>query len=230
VFTTRRGGVSSGAYESLNLGKLTDDDPEAVRRNRKLLEAEFGIQLAFMRQVHGPDVRELTAEDAVRARQAGPHELARADGQYTVRRGLAPTALTADCLSIAIAGGGAVAMLHAGWRGLAACVIAAGVRGLRQAGADGSLSAAIGPGARACCYEVGTEVHEAFADLPVHRGTNLDLAAVAHHQLQRAGVQDIHDIGMCTICSEPSLFFSHRRDQGVTGRQAGIAWLTRSYG
>ncbi len=142
--------------------------------------------------------------------------------------GLAPTALTADCLSIAVAGDGAVAMLHAGWRGLAGGVIAAGVLGLREAGAAGPLSAAIGPGAGGCCYEVGPEVHEAFADHPehVHRGANLDLAAAARFELVRAGVHEIHEIGMCTICSDPSLFFSHRRDRGVTGRQAGVAWLT----
>ena len=230
MFTSRRGGFSQGPYESLNLGRLTDDEPDAVRRNRDKLESELGVQLALVRQVHGTRVCELTAQTAAANRLASADALTRADGQYTSQPGLAPTALTADCLSIAIAGDGAVAMLHGGWRGLAGGVIAAGVQGLREAGAAGPLSAAIGPGAGGCCYEVGAEVHEAFADYPehVHRGAHLDLAGVARRGLERAGVStsEIHDIGMCTICSDPSLFFSHRRDRGVTGRQAGVAWLT----
>jgi hypothetical protein len=228
VFTTRRGGFSRGWYESLNLGRLTDDDPDAVQRNREALEAELGVQLSFVRQVHGPRLCEVTAESLARGRSAGPDELPRADGQFTVERGLAPTALTADCLPIVIAGEGAVATLHGGWRGLQTGVIAAGVEALRGLGVTGTLSAAIGPGAGPCCYEVGAEVHEAFAGHPddVHRGRNLDLGAIARHELERAGVEKIDDIAVCTICSDRSLLFSHRRDQGVTGRQAGIAWLS----
>ena len=227
VFTTRRGGFSGGSYESLNLGRLTDDLPEAVNRNRAMLESAFGVELGFVRQVHGSRVCELTTDSAAAARSFDPGELERADGQVTAQSGLAPVALTADCLPIVIAGEGAVAVLHGGWRGLAGGVIAAGVGALRAAGAEGRLSAAIGPGAGPCCYEVGGEVHEAFADHPdgVHRGRNIDLAAIAAHQLERAGVDEIHEIGLCTICSDRSLFFSHRRDRGVTGRQAAIAWL-----
>lgn len=228
VFTTRRGGVSQGPYASLNLGRLTPDEPDAVQRNRDTLEAELGVALSFVRQVHGSDVCHVTLESASRARSGHPDELTRADGQITADRSVAPTVLTADCLPVAIAGDGAVAMVHAGWRGLHTGVIAAGVQALRDAGATGALSAAIGPGAGPCCYEVGTEVHEAFAGLPeeVHRGRNVDLGAIARHQLQRAGVQDIHHLAVCTICSDPGLLFSHRRDHGVTGRQAGIAWLS----
>lgn len=228
VFTTRRGGFSRGPYESLNLGRLTDDEPAAVQRNRELLESQLGARLGFVRQVHGRAVRALTTASPGLDWHDGPRGLPEADGQYTVRPGLAPTALTADCLPIAIAGAGAVAMLHGGWRGLHEGVIAAGVQALRAAGASGPLNAAIGPGAGGCCYQVGDEVHDAFAGYPhaVHRGPNLDLAAIAVHELRRAGVQEVHDIALCTICSDPSLFFSHRRDRGVTGRQAGIAWLT----
>lgn len=228
VFTTRRGGFSRGPYESLNLGRLTADEPEAVCRNRDALASELGVRLGFVRQVHGRTVRELTGDSPGLRWGTESIELPEADGQYTVRPGVAPSVLTADCLPIAIAGAGAVAMLHGGWRGLHEGVIAAGVQALRAAGANGRLSAAIGPGARACCYEVGDEVHEAFAGYPraVHRGRNLDLAAIARHELERAGVQDVHDIAICTICSDRSLLFSHRRDRGVTGRQAGIAWLS----
>jgi YfiH family protein len=226
VFTTRRGGVSRGPYSSLNLGRLTDDAVEAVAHNRTTLEAELGVALAFTHQVHGPEIHELTPDGAARDRGADSGALPRADGQFTVHRGLAPAVLTADCLAIAVAGEGGVAMLHAGWKGLRAGVIAAGVAALRGAGAGGPLSAAIGPGAGPCCYEVGGEVHSAFADRPahVHRGANLDLPAIACHDLAAAGVETVDEIGLCTICSDPALFYSHRRDHGITGRQVGIAW------
>ncbi|MDQ6836120.1 MAG: polyphenol oxidase family protein [Actinomycetota bacterium] len=225
VFTTRRGGVSRGPYESLNLGRLTDDDPEAVARNRQIVQAELRAPVAFVRQIHGTTVVALTS---ARGEDVAPDELIPADGQVTARAGQALAVLTADCLPVAIAAPGAVAMLHAGWRGLAGGIIAAGVRALRDLGASGPLAAAIGPGAGPCCYEVGPEIHRTFAVAParVHRGANLDLKAIAVHELGRAGVKSVVDIGVCTICSDPSLLFSHRRDHGVTGRQAGMAWLT----
>ncbi len=227
VFTTRRGGVSTGPYASLNLGKLTPDDPAAVERNRELIQSRIEARLAMIRQVHGPRV--LHRDDPSQASGPAPVEdLEEADGQVTAHPGIAPVVLTADCLPIAVAGGGAVAMLHAGWRGLADGVIAAGVRGLRALVGDAPLVAAIGPGAGVCCYEVGDEVRERFADYGagITRGRNLDLKAIARAQLEHEGVGEVHDVRLCTICAPDSLFFSHRREQGVTGRQAGIAWLT----
>jgi YfiH family protein len=222
VFTTRRGGSSSGAYASLNLGFSTDDDPASADRNRATLLADVGAPpAAFMYQIHSAEVRVL-----VEPAQAA--ERVRVDGQATALPGIAPAALGADCLPIAIAGGGAVAVVHGGWRGLEGGVIAAGVRAVRDliGDDDAPLGAAIGPGAGPCCYEVGPEVHARFADYPVaHHGDNLDLPAIAAAALQQAGVAVVHDLGMCTMCT-PTLFFSHRRDAGVTGRQAGLAWLT----
>ncbi len=158
----------------------------------------------------------------------GDVELLEADGQATRLRGVAPMVMTADCLPIALAGDGAVAMLHAGWRGLAAGIVAEGVRAMRELGAGRPIEAAIGPGAGGCCYEVGEEVHAEFAEYGdrVRRGRNLDLKAIAREDLARAGVAAVHDVGLCTICSDETLFFSHRRDHGVTGRQAGLAWLS----
>ncbi len=226
VFTTRRGGFSRGPYESLNLGRLTDDDPDAVRRNRAALEASLGVRLAHTRQVHGSEVVKI--DDRAKA-EVLPHPAAmlpEADGQATALRGLAPSVLTADCLPVAIAGRGAVAMVHAGWRGLAAGVIEAGVRALRELGDEGRLEAAIGPGAGPCCYEVGPEVHAVFsARFPDARhGENLDLKLIARSRLEAIGVSAVHDTGLCTMCADPTLFFSHRRDRGITGRQAGVAW------
>ena len=213
VFTTRRGGFSRGPYATLNLGRLTDDSEDDVDRNRGAIEAELGVKLARIRQVHGSEVARVASIDG---------SIPEADGQATALRGIGATVLVADCLPIALSAGSAVAMLHAGWRGLASGVIDEGIRAVRELDGMGEISAAIGPGAGGCCYEVGEEVLQVF-DEP---GPNLDLKTIARAQLERAGVGAVHDVGLCTICADPELFFSHRRDAGVTGRQAGIVWLT----
>jgi polyphenol oxidase len=202
LFTTRRGGVSEGPYASLNLGLWTDDDAGRVRDNRERVRAEVGAErLAQGRQVHGTRV----VVDA--------EGIEEADGQVTTAPGVAAIVLVADCLPVALAGPERVAMVHAGWRGLAAGVLESGVE------ATGAVAAAIGPGIGPCCYEVGDDVRAVF-------GTSertLDLKAIARARLEAAGVRDIHDCGLCTSC-DAERFFSHRRDCGVTGRQAGLAW------
>jgi polyphenol oxidase len=121
---------------------------------------------------------------------------------------------------VALAGDGAVAMLHCGWRGLAAGIVARGVETV------GATAAAIGPGICACCYEVGEQVLGQFESLGegIADGRRLDLAEVTSRLLTRAGVAAIETAGICTSC-EPELFFSHRRDGPRTGRQGGLAWI-----
>jgi len=223
LFSTRRGGVSAGPYESLNLGRLTDDDGANVDENRDRLAAATGLpreRFIYGRQVHGADVRRATEPP-------GPARPAVAeDGQATALDDAAALVFVADCLPVMIAGDGAVAALHGGWRGLAGGIVAEGVAALRELGATGELTAALGPSARGCCYEVGEEVQAQFAGVPEARAgeRNLDLPAIARHRLAEAGVETVHDTGLCTICAGEELFFSHRRDNGVTGRQAGIVW------
>lgn len=220
VFTTRRGGCSPAPYDTLNLGFLTDDTPASVAANRGGLASQLGVEFAFGRQVHGTDIAVATEPTD---RSLG---LADADGQATTRPGIGVIVLTADCLPIAVSGEGAVAMIHAGWRGLAGGILERGVETLRGLGAHGPLSAAIGPGAGVCCYEVGREVHQALgARADGRRARNADLKLIATERLRHAGVDRIHDVGMCTICGDRDWFFSHRRDAGRTGRQAGVAWL-----
>ena len=214
LFTTRRGGVSSGPFAALNLGRtradLEDDDPAAVAENRARLQAAVGRPLRLSHQVHGTT---LATDDA---------PLAEADGQVATGTASAPTVMVADCLPVAVASQHGVAMLHAGWRGLAGGILEKGVAAL----GDGPKAAAIGPGIGVCCFEVGDEVRAAFADHAVaQRGRHLDLKAIARRQLRAAGVDQVDDCDLCTAC-ETALFFSHRRDQGVTGRQAGVAWLS----
>ena len=225
LFSTRRGGVSTGPFASLNLGRLTDDDGANVDANRERLAAAVGLareRFMYGRQVHGRTVRRAT-EPPGEARPA-----AEEDGQATALADAAALVFVADCLPVTLVGDGAVAALHGGWRGLAAGIVAEGVAAVRELGARGPLTAALGPGARGCCYEVGEEVHAAFTAVPGARagGRRLDIPAIARHQLVAAGVETIHDSGLCTICGGDELFFSHRRDGGKTGRQAGVAWRT----
>jgi YfiH family protein len=171
------------------------------------------------RQVHETAVRRVTVPPAGEPPEPG-------DGQATALAGVPAIVLTADCLPIALAADGAVAMVHAGWRGLATGVIEESMRALREVGGEGTVHAAIGPGAGGCCYEVGQEVHAAFADegADVRDGRRLDLKLISRRRLEAAGVDEIHDVGLCTMHEPAELFFSHRRDGGVTGRQGGVVW------
>jgi hypothetical protein len=217
LFTSRADG---------NLSTLRGIDPEHWRARRDALCERLGLDwLCASRQVHGTEVQLLRERTA----RGGEPVAIDADGHATALRGVGAMVLTADCLPVALAGAGAedgrgaVAMVHAGWRGLAAGVLEQGVRALRELGADGALEAAIGPGAGVCCYEVGADVHRAFGD--AHRdGDAIDLRAIARERLHAAGVASVRDVAACTICDER--FFSHRRDGERAGRQAGVAWLS----
>lgn len=199
IFTTR------------SWGDVRDREPEIARR--------LGVRVVRARQVHGERVLTASAQ--------GLPEGAEADAIVTASPGIAPTVLTADCLPVVVASAGAVAVVHAGWRGLAGGIIAAAVRALREQ-CGGVLTAAIGPGAGVCCYEVGDDLHRRFNahGQDFRRGANLDLKAIARTQLMEAGVARIHDSGVCTICGDPALTFSYRREGPQTGRSAAIAWLS----
>jgi polyphenol oxidase len=217
VFSTRQGGVSRTPYDTLNLGILTGDERGAVIENRRRLARHLALtpdRVAMGWQVHGADVKEWT--EPVASRFADPDaDLARVDGHSTVAERLALLVLVADCLPVALAGDGRVAMLHCGWRGLAAGIVERAVREF-----DGRPAAAVGPGIGSCCYEVGEEVLEHF-DADLADGRMLDLRAAATRELERAGVTAVEHVDLCTSCN-PDLFFSHRRDGPDTGRQAGV--------
>jgi polyphenol oxidase len=222
VFTTRLGGVSDGPYSELNLGILTADDPTLVRKNRAVLAAALGRdqgKFAIGRQVHGSSVH-------VNDEPGGA--LIEADAQLTTNTGVTALVLVADCVPVVLATQGAVAAVHCGWRGTAAGIVNTALDALRERGDGETVAAAIGPGIGPCCYEVGEEVCAAFEERGLDGafdGRHLDLGRAIRLELERGGVEAVTTVDLCTSCN-PDLFFSHRRDGGVTGRQAGLAWLT----
>lgn len=223
AFSTRRGGASDAPFDSLNLGILTGDRREDVIENRRRLAAALGLpaeRVAIGRQVHGAELARHGAPQPGSPYADPGGGIPEVDGHLTAEPGLALLVFVADCLPIALAGEGGVAMLHCGWRGLADGIIERGAR------AVAATDAAIGPGIGPCCYEVDEDVLGAFRGLGpgVAQGRMLDLTEVARRQLRQIGVERIEAAGLCTSC-ERSAFFSHRRDAGRTGRQAGLVWL-----
>ena len=211
--------MSEGPYASLNLGVRTGDDPQRARENRRIACARLGAdigRLAHNHQVHSNRV----------VRAAPGQSAEQADGLWTDEPGIPLLAMSADCLPIVLVrteGAPRVAVLHAGWKGLLDGIVKAGVDAI----GGGVIAAAIGPAIGPCCYEVGEEVaapyRERFGDDVMH-GRNLDLWTSAERALRAARVTRVHRFDRCTSC-EPETFFSHRRDNGDTGRQGVIAYV-----
>lgn len=217
AFTTRAGGVSEPPYDSLNLTIGTGDDRARVEENRRIACETVGVpsdSLVFNRQVHSPTVH--------RAHAGARGEPG--DGLWTDEPGVSMLAMSADCVPIAIArtdGRPALAVLHAGWRGLAEGIVASGVAAL---GAESGLAAIVGPAIGPCCYKVGSEVSSLY-DTDLTSDGKLDLWTAAERALRAAGVERVQRVDLCTRC-HPELFFSHRRDgraRGVQGVLGAVA-------
>lgn len=226
--TTRAGGVSTGAWASLNLGDHVGDDPAAVAANRARLRAALQLpeEPLWLRQVHGVRVADAAADGRG----------AEADAMIAAVPGRVCAVLTADCLPILLCdqAGTHVAAVHAGWRGLALGVVEATVAALAARGAEpGGILAWIGAAIAAPAYEVGAEVRDAFlaadpgasgAFVPNVRGRwQFDMIRVARARLAASGVTRVFGGELCTA-SDPGRFYSHRRD-GNCGRQATLVWL-----
>jgi polyphenol oxidase len=232
VATTRSGGVSSGAFASLNLGDHVGDAPAAVAANRARLCAQLQLPSApcWLQQVHGCQI--VTVSAAARGSAA--------DGALSREAGAVCVVLTADCLPLLLCDdhGTAVAAVHAGWRGLADGVIEAAVTALALP--PERLLVWLGPAIGATAFVVGDEVREHFVNadaasaawfMPsadsaiLQRRWRADLFGLARRRLQRLGIKRIYGGGECTV-TQPERFFSYRRD-GVTGRSASLIWLTQ---
>ena len=216
-------------HGGLNLGLHVGDDPVAVEKNRGLLRAHVAAEPAWLAQVHGTRVIDLSAA----AHLTDPPE---ADASIATQPNQVCTIMTADCLPVLLADvrGTHVGAAHAGWRGLAQGVIVQTVEAMRASGAD-QLTAWLGPAIGPQAFEVGSEVRRAFAHLgaraeaafvPVPGKPDKFLAnlpALARLALQKAGVTQVHGGTDCTV-SNPTKFYSFRRDQ-VTGRMASLIWI-----
>jgi len=233
AFSTRAGGFSGGPYAALNLGLLTDDDPRLVARNRDLLAAAVGrdpAAIAIGFQVHGRELQVHAERPRASSYGSGGPVPAKADAQVTGHPDVTPLVLVADCVPLVLSGPGVVAAVHCGWRGVAAGIVEHTVAAISDLGdsAAAEHSAALGPGIGPCCYRVGDEVRGAFRARghEAAAGATLDLPRAIRAELERAGLDAsaIRSCGLCTSCN-PGLFFSHRRDDGVSGRQAGLGWL-----
>jgi YfiH family protein len=237
AFCTRRGGVSTGPYSSLNLGLLAGDRVEDVRRNQTLVEEAFGIpdgRLILMRQVHGDRIRVLDGDGPL------PEGLPECDGLITGRPEVALGIRTADCVPLFFVDRvrRVIGAAHAGWRGTARGIAAAMVETLagRFSSRREDLLAVIGPAIGPCCYQVDAPVFAAFSAMP---GAGLffrpcrekdrwmvDLALANRLQIGEAGVpsENIFASGLCTACRQ-DLFFSHRAGGGRSGRQINLLML-----
>jgi polyphenol oxidase len=206
-FFTRRGGVSKRPYDTLNVSNKVGDDPAAVEKNRSLIqEAMDGRPSAWVRQVH--------ADGVVRVLGAGL--AGEADSLITEETGISLVVAVADCVPVALVGAGGVGMVHSGWRGTLSGVAEKAARELGEE----PVRAYIGPCIRDCCYEVSEELAKEFArefGSGVVSGRHLSLPAAIRTDLKRVGVQEIHDLGLCTSC-RPDLFYSHRKQGPQTGR------------
>ncbi|HEV2757066.1 MAG TPA: polyphenol oxidase family protein [Actinomycetota bacterium] len=216
AFTARLGGVGKPPYDSLNLALRVGDERADVTENRRRAAAALGFdldRLTLARQVHAADVIDAAAGDA--------GVLGEADGLFSAAPGPVLAILAADCAPVTLWGSAGVAIVHAGWRGLVAGVVAKGVERV------GEVHAAwVGPAIHACCYEVGPEVVDAFRDagLPVADESHVDPGRAACVALRHAGVERLVMSDVCTSC-DPR-FFSYRRD-GVTGRHGAFVSLLR---
>ena len=231
--TTRHGlGVSQAPFDTFNLGIRCGDDPEAVLENRRQLEVALGLPASpqWLRQVHGVEV---TRFETPHPANAGASDEPEADASVTSTPGTVLAILTADCLPVVFAArdGSEVAAAHAGWRGLADGMLEATVAAMKTPAND--TLAWLGPAAGPDAYEIGEDVFDAFvsgdagaavafaATRPGH--WKVDLHALARRRLAAVGVTDVHGGGLCTI-SDPTRFFSHRRDRR-SGRIATLAWI-----
>ncbi len=233
-FSTRAGGPDSAGESSLNLGFVPWDPRDRVEANRKRFIAALGLdstRLATLSQIHSDRVHII--EDA-------PDQGNRREGDAlaTRRAGICLGVVVADCFPILLSdlASGAVAAIHSGWRGTASRIAAKTVSTMSESlGSDPSrIVAAIGPGIRSCCFEVGGEVARQFTALdpgpPLVRPLKerrdkfmLDLPRALNTQLIRAGLlpERIFDLGLCTRCN-PKEFFSHRAEGPRAGRQMAV--------
>ncbi len=247
AFSTRIGGCSSGYHATLNTSFHTGDDEKNVLENRRRFFALFNYdyrEIVSSNQVHGTDIA-LTSK-ADRGQGALPGTTYRhCDALITTEPGLPLAAYSADCMLIYFASDQKplVALAHAGWRGALGGIAVKVVRFIQDHFAlpPESLKTALSPVICRNCYVVDRKVAEQFADggwdkpafleSSERGGWHLDLAAINQAQLLGAGIREYNlaSVNWCTAC-RPELFYSYRRDRGVTGRMIGFISIKNTGG
>ena len=241
AFSTRIGGVSTGETATMNFSTKRADTVDNIRENYRRLSAAAGFaaeSLCVSRQVHGTYVHEPQPEEIGRG-VFDDYVNVEADALITARRYVPLVKHSADCVPVYLLDTRtpAIGMVHAGWRGTYDCIVEEALQ--RMAETYGTrpqdCMAAIGPSIGACCFEVGDDVAELFAQRfagwelighsPGGRQT-VDLWRCNAQQLLRAGVPDanIAVAGLCTAC-DTDTFYSHRKEQGKTGVMAAVMEL-----
>ncbi|MGI6065335.1 MAG: peptidoglycan editing factor PgeF [Bacillota bacterium] len=242
-FTSRRGGVSSGHYSSLNLAFHVGDNPDCVRENRNKVLSIFGYspdRLVAGEQVHGSQVYVVTAKDAGKGGTSLDTAIAGTDALITNNPGVLLSSYYADCVPLFFLDPEhkGIGLAHAGWKGT---VQEIGVHTLKAMsenfGTDpGCCLAAVGPSIGPCCYQVDSHVYQRFAErfdyhqnffkIEAEGKWKLNLQRANYEQLVRAGIrsENITVSSLCTACCQ-DIFFSYRKDQGKTGRQASLIML-----
>lgn len=227
AFTTRKGGFSQGPYSSLNLSFHVGDDPLNVTKNRSVIAETFGFELNRLiagKQVHGSNIAIVDEKNAGSGSLSYDTALPDTDGLITEKKQVALMILTADCLPVILVQDKPykIAVIHCGWKGLAAGIIE---KALQQFDRDNTL-VFFGPSISDCCYEVESQVAQQLGiitneDLTKYK---ISLGAVALKKLVtgRIPVKNIYQTDSCCNCKRED-YFSFRRDNKVTGRQAAIA-------
>lgn len=222
--STRVGGFSTSPYQGLNLGAHVGDDASIVEKNRNWLAQQANMPNApiWLNQTHSTVVAQVSTPTT---------QVLDADGVFTSSNNIVCSAMTADCLPVLLTNtqGSQVAAVHAGWRGLANGIVENAL-----ALFSGEVIAWLGPAIGPQAFEVGEDVlqsfldfdsqaHQAFTPRNVEGKWLADMSKLATQRLNKAGVTQVFDSGLCTFQNRED-FYSYRRD-GVTGRQATFIWI-----
>ena len=238
-FTTRKGGVSKGAYESMNLGFGTGDDKENVRENYYILTEKLGINIEDIvetDQTHTNNIKYVTESHKGRAMKEP--EYTDIDGLYTDRKNVALMSFHADCSAVFFYDPvkKLIGLCHAGWRGTVLNIAGVMIKALAELGSNPSdLRAAISPSLGQCCFEVDKDVADLFIstnikykDYMITKGEkyHFDLWGINKYNMINEGMneENIEAAGLCSKCRN-DLFFSHRGQKGKRGLMSGIIMM-----
>lgn len=238
-FTTRKGGVSKGSYESMNLGFSTGDDEESVRKNFYIMTEKLGIKIKDIvetAQTHTNNIRYVT--ENYKGRAMMEPEYTDIDGLYTDKKNVVLMSFHADCNAVFFYDPvkKLIGLSHAGWRGTVTNIVGEMIKALVELGSNPSdLKAAISPSLGQCCFEVDKDVADLFIttdikykDFMITKGKkyHFDLWEINKYNMVKEGMngKNIDIAGLCSKCRN-DLFFSHRGQKGKRGLMTAMIMM-----